>query len=340
MIGDSETDSFASFKKMHPDEGGLRIWSICENAAVVPNLFIQVLGGTATTDKDTSAKGLFEILVQEHDGADSTANITANGNIFVIRAKVGGANLARFVLDEDGDVWQSGGINLGGDAVGQLDETIPEVIQQDAEPGTTYPGLIWVDTDADPAGTNTTSLIQDNDQDTKVHCEESADEDKVRVDAGGDEVAIFESLGNTQPLQPAFQVMLSETQYVTTLDEDRDILFESEVFDIGENFNTDTYTFTAPVTGKYDLSLVLRCGDLDNNAQYVMWKIITSNRFYTGLIDPNYNADLNFYPVCFNVLCDMDENDTAYCTIRQNLGNNSLFLQTAGITVFSGHLAC
>jgi hypothetical protein len=213
------------------------------------------------------------------------------------------------------------------------------ILQSDEPPGSTFPGMLWLDTNAVGEGSQVIR-IQDGDGDTMVQCEESADEDKVRIDTEGDEVAIFESLGNTQPLQPAFQVMLSETQYVTVLDSDQDIVFETEVFDIGENFNTGTYTFTAPVTGKYDLSLVLRLGDLDNNAQYVMWKIITSNRYYTGLIDPNYNADLNFYPVCFNVLCDMDENDTAYCTIRQNLGNNSLFLQTAGITVFSGHLAC
>jgi hypothetical protein len=263
------------------------------------------------------------------EGAEGWVGTYSN-NVFHIRSN--------YLVDMTFD--PAAGISVARDIVGQLDETIPEVIQQDAEPGTTYPGLIWVDTDADPAGTNTTSLIQDNDQDTKVQCEESADEDKVRIDTEGDEVAVFESLGNVQPLQPAFQIMLTDHQWITTLDEDRDIFFNEEVYDVGDNFNTDTYTFTAPVTGKYDLSLVIRFGDMDTGAQYISWKIITSNRSYTGLIDPNYTADLTLYPVCLNVLADMDTSDTAYCVVRQNLGANTLLMQREALTVFSGHLAC
>jgi hypothetical protein len=62
-------------------------------------------GGTATTDKDTSARGLFEFVAQEHNGSGTSAVVTADGNIFAIRAQVSGGTLARFVVDEDGDIF-------------------------------------------------------------------------------------------------------------------------------------------------------------------------------------------------------------------------------------------
>jgi hypothetical protein len=79
-------------------------------------------------------------------------------------------------------------LDLEAGIIGQLDEPIPEVIQQDAEPGTTYPGLIWVDTDADPGTGVVQSRIQDEDGDTKIQCEESADEDIIRFDVAGTEI--------------------------------------------------------------------------------------------------------------------------------------------------------
>jgi hypothetical protein len=42
---------------------------------------------------------------------------------------------------------------------------------------------------------STPTAIQDADGDTKVQCEESADEDKVRIDAGGTQIATFDSNG-------------------------------------------------------------------------------------------------------------------------------------------------
>jgi hypothetical protein len=57
-----------------------------------------------------------------------------------------------------------------------------EVIQQDAEPATTYPGQLWLDTDGEHSPLTS---IEDNDGDTKVQCEASADEDRIRMDIAG-----------------------------------------------------------------------------------------------------------------------------------------------------------
>lgn len=51
----------------------------------------------------------------------------------------------------------------------------------------------------------------------------------------------------TMPYQPAFHVRVNDSNYITT----SPIPFSNEVFDVGGNFNTGTYRFTAPIAGKY-----------------------------------------------------------------------------------------
>ena len=62
-------------------------------------------GGTATTTKTTSGTGLVDYYIVEHDGSNGMQNITANGNVFSIRARVGGSTVARLIVDEDGDLY-------------------------------------------------------------------------------------------------------------------------------------------------------------------------------------------------------------------------------------------
>lgn len=62
------------------------------------------------------------------------------------------------------------------------------VVQQAGAPGTTYPGMLWVDTDAENPGN---SIIEDDDNDTYITCEESADEDVVRIYVKGENQAYF-----------------------------------------------------------------------------------------------------------------------------------------------------
>jgi hypothetical protein len=209
------------------------------------------------------------------------------------------------------------------DLIEMVDEQAVEVIQQDAEPETTYPGMIWVDTDADPAGSNVTSFIQDDNQDTKIQCEEGgADEDKMRFDAGGSEVGIWDAVSLTMPLQPTFYVTLGiadanfaiNTNHVTEVD--------TIVFDIGDNFDTETFTFTAPVDGKYILSATWRLGvTLDTAAQYYEVRIITSNRPHTTLLAPKWTVDPNYHAVHVCVVADMDANDTAFMRHYQQGGS-------------------
>ena len=103
--GRAETDTFASFLQASGNFGGLIIDSIAENGANDLVTIIRSSGGTAATTKTTSGYGLVDIQVEEHDGSNSSDNIAANGNIFTLRAQVGGAMATRILVDEDGDLY-------------------------------------------------------------------------------------------------------------------------------------------------------------------------------------------------------------------------------------------
>ena len=109
-----ETDTYTSMQKANATIGGLKITSIAEDAAEDTVTIVDSIGGTAMTTKTTSGVGLVNINIAEHDGANALANITADGNVFSVRARVGGAYLTRFLLDEDGDAYIFGAATVTG----------------------------------------------------------------------------------------------------------------------------------------------------------------------------------------------------------------------------------
>jgi hypothetical protein len=104
--GTFETDDFFAIDKRSAAYGGARLTALAEDDAsqAVPLQF-DVWGGQAQTGKATSNAGLVDFAIQEHDGSNAVANITANGNVFGVRAQVGGSMLLRFLVDEDGDLY-------------------------------------------------------------------------------------------------------------------------------------------------------------------------------------------------------------------------------------------
>ena len=116
----------------------------------------------------------------------------------------------------------------------------------------------------------------------------------------------------------------------------------NERFDVTSDFNESTYTFTAPVTGKYMFTASVR-GDSywDRNADYFQLMLETSNQSYTlGLFDPDiFDQNAQYYQFGGSVLADMDASDTAYVRLYQSSGGNELNIVGDG-TWFSGYLAC
>ena len=101
----SETDSWFNISKSSATLGGAHVQVIGEDDSLPRVLRWTVAGGTADTTKTTAGVGLVNFDVREHDGANAVANVTADGNVFVVQARVGGATLARFLVDEDGDMY-------------------------------------------------------------------------------------------------------------------------------------------------------------------------------------------------------------------------------------------
>jgi len=142
----------------------------------------------------------------------------------------------------------------------------------------------------------------------------------------------------TMPNQPAFSAYLSTAQANVATGSGQTFQFDTEVFDQGADFNTSTYTFTAPVTGRYQFNLLTRYNSLDSGATYYQAYVVTSNRSYIHTIDPNYTADLSYYSLGFSFLADMDASDTAYVLYNQAGGTQQTNISAGADTYFSGYL--
>ena len=162
------------------------------------------------------------------------------------------------------------------------------------------------------------------------------------VNNGGSEVTNMQmhSIGAiTKPLQPSFRILLSPdlTNFSTgtyhTLD------FSSQLFDVGSNFNDSTHTFTAPVTGKYFLTVQILLQNVDSAASYYGARLEASNHSYWDYLysTEGLDQDINYLPVHITRMMDMDANDTAYVRIYQSGGTAQTDVN-AGATVFSGIL--
>ena len=141
----------------------------------------------------------------------------------------------------------------------------------------------------------------------------------------------------TMPAQPAFQVRKSGNQEnLAANDSAITITFDTEVFDGNSDFTGNT--FTAPVTGKYMLSINTYLGSVDTAASYILVGINTSNRNYYRIIAPKFSSDLNYYGMNFSVVADMDAGDTAISIYQQNGGAAQVDIIASNGTQFSGYL--
>ena len=139
-----------------------------------------------------------------------------------------------------------------------------------------------------------------------------------------------------KPLQPAFSANPSGVQ--SNIGDNTIIAFATEIFDIGANFASNT--FTAPVTGKYLLSANVRIDNLDLDGAYHALTINTSNRAYYALHgSAHWDADANYYFFSISILADMDANDTAYLLYNENSSQTDQ-ADVSTSSYFTGFLAC
>ena len=138
----------------------------------------------------------------------------------------------------------------------------------------------------------------------------------------------------TKPRQPAFQANPASVQTNIAVGSNVDIVFGTEVFDIGSNFASST--FTAPVSGKYFLSASIRTEAVDSASNYYLITIVTSNRGYQFIFDPDFGQDAGFWVMSLSHIADMDASDTAKVQIVQQSGTQQTDITTE--STFSGIL--
>ncbi len=141
----------------------------------------------------------------------------------------------------------------------------------------------------------------------------------------------------TMPLQPAFLVRPTNPQNNVGSTSDgalQVVTLDNELYDVGGNFASNA--FTAPVTGKYLLTMSMYLSNVDSAANYVAAYIFTSNRTYLWIIDPDFGQDAVYWAPSLTVLADMDANDTAGLRIAQYTGTAQMDIQAD--TNFSGCL--
>ena len=144
----------------------------------------------------------------------------------------------------------------------------------------------------------------------------------------------------TKPLQPAFGVN-SATMNDLALNTSHDVQYNSERFDVNADFDTGTYTFTAPVTGKYQLNVILNLENLDTDTTYYRLTLATSNEDYNPYIfNPDMaDQDISWYGFTYSVLADMDASDTAL--VKMYVTNDGAAqADVSNRSYFSGYLVC
>jgi len=206
------------------------------------------------------------------------------------------------------------------------------------------------------AGTTPTLTIGDaGAEDTKIVFDGNAQDYHIGLDDSADTLVIGKgsALGTTtamsfdangiitKPLQPAFLAYASGYQNNIAVGSDVTVVFDTEVFDANADFASNT--FTAPVTGKYQLQTTVRTQDVATASHYYYLQLVTSNRAYlSSIIDPRgFDADVGYLSMHMTVLADMDANDTAFVRIVQHSGTQQTDIQGGSSeysTHFSGYL--
>jgi len=137
------------------------------------------------------------------------------------------------------------------------------------------------------------------------------------------------------PLQPAFGALLSAADTnATGAGTIETVPFDTEEFDQGGDFNTGTYTFTAPVDGKYIFSACLSVADLGASADNYRSRFVFSNAlgnediFYFGSVT-SIKSSNNVCKMAGSRIAEMDAADTIYMAMQiTGMGGDTASIQT------------
>jgi len=168
------------------------------------------------------------------------------------------------------------------------------------------------------------------------------DSDKFKLSVGSalgtNDTFVMSSDGErTMPLQPAATLWFSAGANLVTGDgSEYTIIWDSELFDQNNDFNTGTGTWTAPVTGRYRIILSPWFDDVNSSSfssQNI--KIVTSNRTYKGGVRDAFlwasqQVGEGQSTTVISVLADMDAGDTCTTTMTVSGGTKTINTQSVG----------
>ena len=160
---------------------------------------------------------------------------------------------------------------------------------------------------------------------------------RLNSGSGGSEHMRIDNDGRiTKPNQPAFLAKVNSNINNLSVNtaSNVDIPITNEIFDLNNNFSSST--FTAPVTGKYVLGFHMRLDNIDASTTSYSFYLVTSNRTYSYIFDPDVGNDRLYSSPTLNILTDMDANDTAKMQYYVNAGAAQATLVNS--TYFYGYL--
>jgi len=107
----AETDSFFTLSKASATAGGLAINGIAEGDRTSNSLIIQGHGNGDSVNATKTANGgdgAIVIMYRGHDGSNGDEDVASNGNILSVGCAISGGGKHKFIIDEDGDIFNDG----------------------------------------------------------------------------------------------------------------------------------------------------------------------------------------------------------------------------------------
>jgi hypothetical protein len=146
----------------------------------------------------------------------------------------------------------------------------------------------------------------------------------------------------TMPLQSCFFAKKNSDTANVAVNSAVAVVFDSEIFDQNNDFDTSNGTFTAPITGRYQLNATLYVGSMPNDANYCLMEIVASNRNHMDIFRSQAgDEEWTYHSFKLATLMDMDAGDTAKVNFYMPNGTQSVDItgnSTHSHTSFSGCL--
>jgi len=293
--------------------------------------------------------------------------VLAEAELELLDGLTAGTAIASKVVTTDGNIDTSGQRNLT--ISGELDAATGDFSGAVDVAGTTTAvaitasGLITANADMLIGGTTPTLTIGDaGAEDAKIVFDGNAQDYHIGLDDTTDDlviglgsalgttshIVIDETGAVTMPLQPAFIVKpTSDSSSHTLVDMatgTHTMKFGTEILDANADFASNT--FTAPVSGSYQMNISYGIGNLDVTTTLLEVRVQTSNVMYRTIqnnLQNDFNADTNeTQTFCGAVMVYMDADDTCTITISVTGGGGQMDVLSGSATqpqtCWSGYL--